>query len=113
MKDLTEKLAQFKQITMKLIKALQKGEINKLDDLLNNRQVIIDNMEKMNYTTAEFTDICNELDILNAQQELLELMKEKKDSKKEELCKIQLTRNANSNYNKSFYNNSGTFDKQI
>lgn len=113
MKELVQELVRFKQVTIELIRALQQGQINKLDDLLNSRQMIIENMEKLQYTTEEFTDICTNLDILNVQHELLELMKIKKEDTKEELNKIQITKNANSNYNKSFYSNVETFNKQI
>lgn len=113
MKELRQKLARFKQITIDLISALHQDEIIKLDGLLNSRQIVIDNMEKLKYTSEEFMGICNELDILVVQQELLELMKVKKDSTKEELIKTQVTRNANNNYNKSFYNNVEMFNKKI
>lgn len=113
MKELTQELVGFKQVTIELIRALKQDEINKLDDLLDNRQRSIVNMEKLEYTAEEFANICDELDILKVQHELLELMKEKKEDTKEELNKIQLTRNANNNYNKSFYVNSSMFNKQI
>lgn len=113
MKELTQKLVQFKQVTIELIRALQRDEINKLDALLNSRQMLIEDMEKLQYTTEEFTSICNEIDILNIQQELSELMQAKKDDTKEQLNKVQITKNANNNYNKSFYANSGVFNKQI
>ncbi|GCD09021.1 flagellar protein FliT [Clostridium tagluense] len=113
MKELMQQLVQFKQATMELIRALQQDEIHKLDALLDNRQVIIENMEKLQYTTEEFTDICDELDILKVQHELLKLMQTKKEDTKQELNKIQVTKNANNNYNKSFYNNASMFNKQI
>ncbi|MCB2310036.1 hypothetical protein LGL55_02740 [Clostridium tagluense] len=113
MKELTQQLAQFKQVTIELIRALQQDEIYKLDDLLDSRQIVIENMEKIQYTTEEFTDTCNELNILKVQQELLELMQAKKENTKDELNKIQITKNVNNNYNKSFYANSSMFNKQI
>ena len=113
MKELTQKLVGFKQVTIELIKVLQQDKIDKLDVLLNRRQMIIENMEKLQYTTEEFTIICDELDILKVQHELLGLMQEKKKNAKQELNKIQLTKNANNNYNKSFYDNSGMFNKKI
>ena len=113
MKELTQKLVEFKKVTSELNSVLKRNEINKLDDLLNSRQVIIDNVEKLKYTAEEFTDICNELDVIKIEDELLELMQEKKDSTKKELSKIQKTRNANNNYNKSFYNNIEMFNKKI
>ncbi|MBZ9688095.1 hypothetical protein G9F72_017315 [Clostridium estertheticum] len=113
MKELTQRLVQFKQVTIELIRALQQDEIYKLDDLLDSRQMLIENMEKLQYTTEEFASICDEVDILKVQHELLELMRAKKESTKEELNKIQITKNANNNYNKSFYVNSSMFNKQI
>lgn len=113
MKELTKELVQFKQVTIELIKVLQQDEIYKLDALMDSRQSIIENMEKLQYTTEEFTNICNELDILATQHKLLELMQAKKENTKEELNKIQQTKNANNNYNKSFYVNSGILNKKI
>lgn len=113
MKELTKELVQFKQVTIELIKVLQQDEVYKLDALMDSRQTIIENMEKLQYTTEEFTNICNELDILDTQNKLLELMQTKKENTKEELSKIQQTKNANNNYNKSFYVNSGILNKKI
>ena len=113
MEELMQELIQFKYVTAELIRVLQQEDIYKLDELLNSRQMVIENMEKLQYTTEEFSDICDDLDILNVQQELTELMLEKKEITKEELNRIQVTKNANNNYNKSFYANSGTFNKQI
>lgn len=113
MKELKQVLLQFKHVTVELIRALQQDELYKLDDLLNSRQIVIESMEKSTYTTEQFADICNELDILSMNQRLSELMLITKENTKEELNKIQVTKNANSNYNKSFYANSCTFDKQI
>jgi SepF-like predicted cell division protein (DUF552 family) len=113
MKELTQKLVRFKQVTIELIRALQQDEIYNLDALLDNRQMLIEDMEKLQYTPEEFTSICNDLDMLNIQQKLSELMQAKKDDTKEQLNKIQVTKNANNNYNKSFYANSGIFNKQI
>lgn len=113
MKELTQELVQFKQVTLELIKVLQQDEIYKLDSLMDSRQMIIENMGRLQYTTEEFTNTCNKLDILNVQQKLLELIQVKKENTKDELNKIQQTKNANNNYNKTFYANSGIFNKQI
>ena len=113
MKDLTQELVQFKQLTIELIGALQQDEVYKLDSLLDCRQVVIENMEKLQYTTKEFTDICNEFDILNFQKKLSELIQQKRDDTKQELNKIRLTKSANSNYNKNFYDNVEIFNKKI
>ncbi|MBU3170215.1 hypothetical protein [Clostridium estertheticum] len=113
MNELVQELMQFKKVTMELMGALQQDEVHKLDTLLDNRQRSIENMEKLQHTAEEFASICDELDILKVQHELLELMQAKREDTKEELNKIQLTRNANNNYNKSFYINSSMFNKKI
>ena len=113
MKELLQKMIQFKQVTIEIIEALQQDKIFKLDSLLDNRQVVIENMEKLEYSTVEFASICIKLDIVNINQRLVKLMQQKKEETKQELNKIQLIKNANNNYNKSFYVNSGTFNKQI
>lgn len=95
------------------MEALHKDEVYKLDNLLDSRQMVIENMEKIQYTTEEFVRICEDLDIVNIQHKLLELMQEKKEDTKEELNKIQKTKNANNKYNKSFYANTSMFNKQI
>ena len=113
MKELIQELIQFKKITIELMEAVQNNQVYKLDNLLDSRQIVIENMEKIKYTTEEFESICDDLDILNIQHKLLELMRVEKENTKEELNKIQTTKNANNNYNKSFYNNSSMFNKQI
>jgi hypothetical protein len=113
MSDIKEYMVQYKETSIKLIEALNNEEYDKLNILLDDRQKLIELLKNYNYTSKEFKDICEELDILYIQRELEEKMKNRMNDAKEELKKIHANKSINKNYNKVQYVDSIFFNKKI
>lgn len=111
--ELKRQLEVYNSDTLKLIESLEKEDYDSLEYLLNKRQQTINNISKLDYTKQEFSQIAEELNILENQKRLSDLMTRKRDEVKEELNKISNAKNANNMYNKRLYNNSMVFNKTI
>lgn len=113
MLTINEYLEKFRDITRDLINKIKEENYDVADNLMEQRQNIIDNIDKLNYSKEEFVNICNELKLLEYNEELEKVIKEKRVQIKQEMTKIVSNRSANSSYNKKFYNNSVIFSKKI
>lgn len=111
--ELKRQLEVYNLDTLKLIESLQKEDYDALESLLNKRQQTIDDISKLDYTKQEFSEIAEELKILEHQKRLSDLMLAKRDGIKEELNKISSAKNASYVYNKRIYSNSMVFNKTI
>jgi division protein CdvB (Snf7/Vps24/ESCRT-III family) len=96
-----------------LISCLTDKNYDLLEQLLNGRQSLINEMTDMNYSQKDFELFCNELSIVKLQSELDTLMNKAMDDTKLELKKIRTTKNVNNNYNKSTYVDSIFVYKKI
>lgn len=113
MLTINEYLKRFKDITIDLINKINEENYDVVDDLMEQRQNIINDMNKLDYSKDEFVNICNELKLLEYNEELEKVIKEKRTHIKQELTKVVSSRSANTSYNKKFYNNSAIFSKKI
>lgn len=111
--ELKRQLEVYNSDTLKLIESLEKEDYDVLEGLLNKRQQTIDNISKLDYTKQEFSEVAEELKILEHQKRLSDLMTRKRDDVKEELNKISNAKNASHMYNKRMYSNSRVFNKTI
>lgn len=106
-------LKEFKNITLDLIKALEDDNLDAMEELLDKRQSIIIHLENIEYTTEEFKEIVNQIDILTLQKKLLDLMNEKKVKLRTEMDKLSETKAANKSYKSKFAVDSVYFNKKI
>ena len=113
MEVLKEYLKEFKEITLKLIEALNQEDYDRLDQLINKRQAITENINKISYSKEDFKNILKELRILECDKKFGALMKMKKEEYKKEMQKYVLKRNASTVYNKDVYGGSTVFSKKI
>jgi hypothetical protein len=113
MLTLNKYLENFKDITVELTNKLKEEDYDAVDSLMEQRQNIIDNIDKLNYRKQDFTNICKELSLLEYNEELEKTIKEKRAVIKEELSKLVINKSANSSYNRKFYSNSVIFSKKI
>jgi hypothetical protein len=110
---LKEEFINYKNINLKLIKALEEENFDILDDLLSERQEIIDNVNSINYEQAELASVFSELKILEEEDKLKELMKKKMDGVKDNIDKLAKTKRAGKSYNSKFSVDSIYFNKKI
>lgn len=111
--NLTEALTQYKNYTLGLIYTLEKEEYDSIEGLLNNRQYIIETIDKIEHSSEEFREIVEDLQILILQKKLNDLMIKERNKVKIELEKFSKNKNANKNYNKKYYVDSLFFNKKI
>lgn len=112
-RELKEALGIYKQDTLKLIASLENNDFNALEVLVNKRQQTIDNINELEYTHQEFSEIAEELQILIYQKKLSDLMLRKREETRGELNRISNAKNASNMYNKRMYSNSMVFNKTI
>lgn len=111
--NLRENLSKYKNITIKLIDNTEREEYDKLDELLSNRQDIIDDIEKLKYTKEEFLILCKEFDILLLQQKLIKLTNEKRVNLRHDIDNLSTSQTANKSYGKRYAVDSVFFNKKI
>lgn len=112
MNELRESLVKFNKLTLEIIRDIKNGNIDSIDGLMDNRQEIIDFIENIDYSKEEFVEICNELKIIENNNELEKMIKYKKEELRNELGELKVTRKANNGYN--YRNSNGViFSKKI
>lgn len=110
---LREYLSKYKDLTLNIIESLKENKIDSLDILITQRQDIIDNVNKLNYSKKEFSELSNEFNLIEMEKNVEILIKEKKEYVKNEIRNTSKGIIASNNYNKSFYNNAGIFSKRV
>jgi hypothetical protein len=113
LKDLMLKLNEFRDKTLLIIKAVENEDYNNLNDLLGQRQLIIDGIEQLNYDQKQFKAGCEELDIPVLQSKLEKAIRERHNFVKSELKKVQSRKTVNANYTHSSAVDSIFFNKKI
>jgi len=91
--NLEENCVKYKEITLSIIETVKANEYNKLDGIFEQRQLILDNINKINYSKEEFKKFylqyeIDKLDkILDSEMNLKkdELLKEIKENKKRQV----------------------------
>lgn len=110
---LKELLTEYKALTLEIVSSLEAEDYTNLDELLEKKQSIIENINKMDYTKEEFKDICDDLNIQVLQRRLDGLFQEKLNTAREELKKTMAGRQINNTYGQSSQVDSIFFNKKI
>jgi hypothetical protein len=111
--NLNDAMKQYKECTIKLIQFVEKEHYDYLDDTLDDRQKIIEEINLINYSKEEFSKIAVELKLDEYEKKLSEMMLEKRDKAKEELVKFKQSNNVNKSYNKMANVGSAFVNKKI
>ncbi len=110
---LKEKLISYQQVTIKLIDMIKQENYDFIGNLLDDRQVISSELEKINYFQQDFITFSSELNLLDLENILNELINDKKQSVRAKIDKVNAVKSANNNYQKSFRPDSLFFNKKI
>lgn len=113
MEELKGYLVAFKSITCSLIDCLAKDNYDDLDTLLNERQSIISNIEKLQYNGEEFVKIAEELEIDELQNNLNSQFIKKRIELVDNIKKISANRNVQNSYNNNASQDSFFFNKKL
>jgi len=110
---LKELLIQYKNFTSQLIELLEKNDFDNLESVLDLRQNIIIEVNKIDFDASEFKKISDSISILPLQKKLTLLMNEKKSIVKKQINSLEGSKVANKNYSKGFSIDSLYFNKKI
>ncbi|MCY6353967.1 flagellar protein FliT [Clostridium sp. ZS2-4] len=111
--NLKDKLKEYRDITVKIITSVENEDYDNLDELLSDRQEIINLINQLKYSKKDFLYWCKELDILVLNQKLVKLMNKKKADLRNNINKLTNSQNANKSYNKQYAADSVFFNKKI
>jgi len=106
-------LKDFKALTVKLIAELENNLYDNLEEILHKRQEIIIEINKINYTSDIFKELCVNMNVIQLEHKATMLMNDKKNILKKELSQVEGSKTANKNYNKRFSVDSLYFNKKI
>lgn len=84
-------------LTLEAIKYV--SDVEKLNQLLTDRQLKIEEINRLSYDKSEFRDIANELNLLKLDKELEEKIQKEKVETKKALDNVRRIRQARRSYN--------------
>lgn len=110
LKDLLEK---YNKCNIDAIEAVEKDDVEKLNILLKEKDLIIGKIDNLNYTADEFKRYAQEIDLVNVENQLERVIKEKKEEVKNKIKNTAINKNAVGAYSSANFINSGMFNKKI
>ena len=103
MVELYDKLDRYKGLTIKLIDCMQKDSLDNLEELINERQDIIEAINNLKYNQEEFISYCENIELLSYENSLSKAFIERHSEIKNELKKISNSRTVKRNYEHNSY----------
>ncbi|AVQ44417.1 TPA: flagellar protein FliT [Clostridium sporogenes] len=113
MNKLKEQLIKYRELTLDLIQILEKGDYDAPKKLLDERQAIINNINKFSYTKEEFRNINYELDLMLVEKKLQTIMLKRKAELKQKLNNASETKEATKSYNMKQFKSQYILNKTI
>jgi hypothetical protein len=106
MEELREKLLRYKELTDNMISSVIEENEDEFKKLVEEKQLLINLIDKGNYSRALFAETAKELDLLEQDVKLQEIIEEKKLYIKGEIKHLDEKKNANRAYNNAFRGHS-------
>lgn len=106
-------LREFKDITVEIIRILEKDEFEELNNLLDSRESTINKMNDYTFSKETFKQLCTEFDILPLQHKLIQIINIKRSNIKNEISRIETIKSAGVSYNKKSSLDSLYVNKKI
>jgi hypothetical protein len=97
MSDLRNFLSEYKNLTLKAIESINDPEM--LNQVLAQRQLLIDEINKLDYEKNEFIAIAGEFDLLASDKELKNKVQDERNETKKALNNVRKLRQARKSYN--------------
>lgn len=104
---LYDELSKYKELTISMINKV--GNNEEFEELIEERQKIIENLKKLKFTKNEIKQYVDELDIIQSDKKLNNLILKEKKKIHEEMVDIKKRKMAQNQYN-SFKNYTMGFD---
>lgn len=113
MESLKEALEEYKRVTADIYTLLEKGDYKNLKTMFDVRGQFIEFMKTLKYSSEDFTDIYDKLDIKTFDEKLKYLMNEKRIRIKYEIDNISRGLNVRKSYYSKPYADSYYFNKKL
>lgn len=113
MSELSDAVLKYKEITVQIYTSLEIDNLDNLLILFNKRKEIIEQINTMEYTNEEFTNIYNETGTGEIDKRIIELMNEKRADLKLKINKVSSGLNANKSYYKKYNVDPMFFNKKL
>lgn len=111
--ELRNSLEQFKKASLVLKEKLVKDEYQALEQLMDERQCIIDDMNAAGFNHADFKNICHELGIIQLDAEISSLMENSKEETRQKILELKSRKVASRSYNEGFYGKAHFLNKKL
>lgn len=98
--NLEDNFIKYKNITLTIIEIVKIEEYEKLDEIFQKRQLILDDMNKINYSKEELKKLYLQYGIENLEKDLASRMKDKKDDLLDKMKKNKKRQTGIMGYNK-------------
>lgn len=108
-----ELLEKYNKLNIDCIEAVEKDDVEKLNILLKEKDSIIDKIDKLNYTADEFKRYAQEIDLVNVENQLERVIREKQKYVKEKIKSTAVSKSAVGAYNNIDFTNSGMLNRKI
>jgi hypothetical protein len=113
LKELKKCLVEFKNLTIELIECSEKEEYDNLEILFNQRDTLIQQMDKLEYSKENFKELSYELQLMPLEQKLVLIINKSKTGIRLEIDKLATSKIANKSYNTKYKADPLFFNKQI
>lgn len=110
---LEEALNCFRHITIELIECLENEHYDDLDELLNSRQTLINNINTLKYESGLFNELCLKFEMSDLEKKLSYIINNKQIELRMKMSNISQGRSAVKHYNKKQYVDSIFFTRKI
>lgn len=98
--DIKESILNYKEITVKIIDAIDKEKYEDLTLFVDKREEIIEKLKKININKEHFKELCDEINLIQLENNLNKLLISKRNDIKFKLDAIAKNIQASSSYNK-------------
>ena len=102
----------FKKYTTEMIFNLKNDDIDNFQMALEKREQIIKKIDELDFDKIEFRKISEELNIVSMNNELSEILIDKRDELKEKIMQLKKSQNASNAY-QSILRGSNIFSKKV
>ncbi|NFS08523.1 flagellar protein FliT [Clostridium botulinum] len=113
MDKLKENLIKYRDLTLNIIEALEREDYDVPEKFLEERQSIINEINKLSYTKEEFKSINDELDLMLLEKKLQTIMLKRKVELKQKLNNTLENKEATKLYSMKQFNLQSILNKTI
>lgn len=97
--NIEESIKEYRNITLSILDAVKTEDYEKLEEMLGERQIILDNTKDLSYTKEEYIKVYYQYEIDKLDKVLMSEMEEKKNAIKDKIQENRKRKIATKSYN--------------